>query len=240
MVKRINFIFLIGFLPVSLALAQESSTPEPSQNEIVSATPTPVPISSPSPTPSAARAVSLKFVPPPMEGTVSLGIFDSNDKLVRVLHRQSSIDTFTIDENSLNTIWDGKNDSGADSPPGKYRARGYLVAHFKVENLGSATAPTEASDHVAVKLVTNPLISDTRSVLDVATGFDAKGSFLKTMDGLPLFSLAEAPNLVRVVMTKAGDKSIDVWEDNGSVCQHVRVSNIDKMMAFDCGYFDLK
>jgi hypothetical protein len=175
-----------------------------------------------------------------MEGTVSLGIFDSNDKLVRVLHRQSNIDTFTIDENSLNTTWDGKNDSGADSPPGKYRARGYLVGHFKIENLGPATAPTDASDRVAVKLVANPLISDTRSVLDLAIGFNEKGSLLKTTDGLPLFSVADTPNLVRVAMTKAGEKSIDVWEDNGTVCQHVRVSNIDKIMAFDCGYFDLK
>jgi hypothetical protein len=175
-----------------------------------------------------------------MEGTISLGIFDSNDKLVRVLHRQSNIDTFTIDENSLNTTWDGKNDAGVDSPAGKYRARGYMVGHFKVDNLGAATAPSEASDHIAVKLVTNPLISDTRSVLDLAIGFDEKGSFLKTTDGLPLFSVNSVPNLIRVALAKAGDKSIDVWEDNGTGSEHLRVSGIDKIMAFDCGYFDLK
>ena len=71
-----------------------------------------------------------------MEGTISLGIFDSNDKLVRVLHREAKIDKFTIDENALKTTWDGKNDAGARLAPGVYaleltaggqRARAKLV-----------------------------------------------------------------------------------------------------------------
>src|SRR5207302_6484610 len=132
---------------------------------------------------SAARNVPLRFVPPPMEGTISLGIFDSNDKLVRVLHREAKIDNFTIDENALNTTWDGKNDAGEDLPPGKYHARGYMVAKLKVEDLGKVESPpSDFSDHISVKLVTNPLVSDTRSVMDVGVGFDDKGSFLKTMD----------------------------------------------------------
>ncbi len=59
-----------------------------------------------------------------MDGTISLGIWDSNDKLVRVLHREAKIDIFTIDENALKTTWDGKSDAGEDLPAGKYRDRG--------------------------------------------------------------------------------------------------------------------
>lgn len=230
MTKKDTIAILITVAGICFAAAQDSPSPSP----------TPEQSPSPSPSVSAARSVQLRFVPPPMEGTISLGIFDSSDKLVRVLHRQSNIDNFTIDENSLSTTWDGKNDAGEDSPTGKYRARGYMVAHFKVDNLGAAAVPTEASDHALVKLVTNPLVSDTRSVLDVAIGLDDKGSFLKTTDGLPLFGVGGAPNLIRVAMTKTGDKSIDVWEDNGTGCEHFRVSNVDKIMAFDCGYFELK
>jgi hypothetical protein len=230
MTKKDTIAILITVAGICFAAAQDSPSPSPAPEQSPS----------PSPSVSAARSVELRFVPPPMEGTISLGIFDSNDKLVRVLHRQSTIDNFTIDENSLNTTWDGKNDAGEDSPVGKYRARGYMVAHFKVDNLGAAAVPTEASDHALVKLVTNPLVSDTRSVLDVTIGLDEKGSFLKTTDGLPLFSVDGAPNLIRAAMTKTGDKSIDVWEDRGTGCEHLRVSNIDKIMAFDCGYFELK
>src|SRR6266481_5281056 len=108
---------LIVFAIGGIALAQESPSPIPSP----SASPEQSP--SPSPSASASRNVQLRFVPPPMEGTISLGIFDSNDKLVRVLHREAKIDNFTIDENALRTTWDGKNDAGEDLPPGKYRAR---------------------------------------------------------------------------------------------------------------------
>src|SRR5207237_2713472 len=145
----ILIVFAIG----GIALAQESPSPIPSPAASPEQTPSP----SPSPSATAGRSVALRFVPPPMEGTISLGIFDSNDKLVRVLHRESKVDNFTIDENSLKTTWDGKNDAGEDLPPGKYRARGYMVAHLKVDDAGKVDSPpSSASDHTSVKLVPNP------------------------------------------------------------------------------------
>ena len=233
--KKKYAAILIVFAIGGIAFAQES----PSPTETASASPEQTP--SPSPSASASRNVQLRFVPPPMEGTISLGIFDSSDKLVRVLHRESKVDNFTIDENSLKTTWDGKNDAGEDLPTGKYRARGYAVGRLKVDDLGKVEAPPNgAADHVSVKLVTNPLVSDTRSVVDLTVGFDGKGSFLKTMDGLPLATVNEAPNLARVSVEKEGAKAANIWQDDGSSIEHVRVSNIDKMMAFDCGFFELK
>jgi hypothetical protein len=226
---------LVVFRIAVIAFAQES----PSPTETPSALPDQTP--APSSSASASQNVQLRFVPPPMEGTISLGIFDSNDKLVRVLHRESKVDNFTIDENSLKTTWDGKNDAGEDLPTGKYRARGYAVGRLKVDDLGKVEAPPNAAaDHVSVKLVTNPLVSDTRSVMELGVGFDSKGSFLKTMDGLPLATVNEAPNLARVSIEKDGEKAANIWQNDGSAVEHLRVSNIDKMMAFDCGFFDLK
>ena len=176
-----------------------------------------------------------------MEGTISLGIWDSNDKLVRVLHREAKIDNFTVEENSLSTTWDGKNDAGEDLPAGKYRARGYLVGKLKIDNVGKvASAPEDATDHISVKLVMNPLVADTRSTMDVSVGIDAKGSFFKTTDGLPLATINENPGLSKVVIEKDGDKAADVWQADPSGVEHLRVSNIDKMMAFDCGFFQLR
>src|SRR5437764_640933 len=233
--KKKYVSILIVFAIGGIALAQESPSPIPSPSASPEQTP------SPSPSASASRNVQLRFVPPPMEGTISLGIFDSNDKLVRVLHRESKVENFTIDENSLKTTWDGKNDAGEDLPTGKYRARGYAVGRLKVDDLGKVEAPPNgAVDHVSVKLVTNPLVSDTRSVVDLTVGFDGKGSFLKTMDGLPLATVKEAPNLARVSVEKEGEKAANIWQDDGSSIEHVRVSNIDKMMEYECGVFALK
>lgn len=216
------------------AVGQESPTPTPSSTE--------TPLSSPSASVSiAARRVPLRFVPPPMEGTISLGIWDSNDKLVRVLHREAKIDKFTVEENSLSTTWDGKNDAGEDLPAGKYRAHGYTVGKVKVEDSGTVTsAPERVTDHVPVKLVANPLTSDTREVMELGVGFDSKGTFLKTMDDLPLMSLSNATNVTRVAIEKDGEKAAQVWQDDGTVVKQLRVSNIDEIMAFDCGFFELK
>jgi len=211
------------------AMAQESPSPAPSPEQTASSSPTP------------AREVRIRFVPPPMEGSISLGIFDEQVKLVRVLHREAKIDKFTVEENSLSTRWDGKNDAGENLPPGKYRARGYLVGKLKIDDVGKvASSPEAATDHVSVKLVTNPLVADTRSVMEVGIGFDGKGSFLKTTDGLPLATINENPNLTRVMMEKDGEKAANVWQGAGADVEHFRISNIDKMIAFDCGFFELK
>src|SRR5436309_12110149 len=155
MTKKLNVGVLILLATSFGLLAQES----PSPAETASPTPEQTPL--PLPSASAARNVPLRFVPPPREGTISLGIFDSNDKLVRVLHREAKIDNFTIDENALRTTWDGKNDAGDDLPAGKYRARGYMIGNLKAERLPDAKEiPKEATDHIFVKLVVNPLVSD--------------------------------------------------------------------------------
>ncbi len=229
MTKGLTAALFVGLMSLCAALAQE--TP--------SITPTPTPSPSVSPT----RSVRISFVPPPLEGTISLGIYDSNSKLVRVLHQEAGLNEFAIGADALVTQWDGKNDDGEDLPAGKYHARGYLVGHFKVEDLGQAAAsPVEnnATANVKVKLMPNPLANDERPIVDLGVGFDDEGSFLKTIDGLPLCTVSETPNLIRASITKNGEKSVDVWQDDGAVVEQFRISNIDKMMAFDCGDFELK
>jgi hypothetical protein len=207
------------------AFAQESPTP------------------SPMPSASPARYVRISFVPPPLEGTISLGIYDSSGKLARVLHQEAELDEFTVGADALVTKWDGKNDDGQDLTAGKYHARGYLVGRLKVENLGKEATPPPAdapTGYVQVKLMPNPLVNNERPTVDLAVGFDDENSFLKTKDDLPLYTISEKPNLVRTVIAKNGEKSVDVWQDDGAVVEQFRVSNIDKMMAFDCGEIELK
>ena len=197
----------------------------------------------PSASPSPTRSVRISFVPPPLEGTISLGIYDGNGKLVRILHQQAKLDEFTIGADALVTKWDGKNDEEEDLPAAKYHARGYLVGRFKVEDLGQAAAPLvedDAAGNVKVKLMPNPLANDERPIVDLGVGFDDEDSFVETTDGLPLCTVSEKPNLIRASIKKNGEKSVDIWQDDGAVVERFRISNIDKMMAFDCGDFELK
>ena len=91
-----------------------------------------------------------------------------------------------------------------------------------------------------MKLQPNPLLNDDRVTVELAMGFDADGSFLKTGDGLPLFSVSETPNLTRAFLATRGSNAIDVFQDDGAVVEQFRVTNVDQMMSFDCGGFELK
>jgi len=225
MTKKLNVTILFALASIYSLAAQESPSPTPS--------------ASPSPT----RSVRISFVPPPLEGAISLGVYDGNGKLVRILHQHAKLDEFTIGADALVTKWDGKNDDEEDLPAGKYHARGYLVGRFKVEDLGQAAAPPvedNATGNVKVKLMPNPLANDERPIVDLGVGFDDEDSFVETTDGLPLCTVSETPNLIRASIKKNGEKSVDIWQDDGAVVEQFRISNIDKMMAFDCGDFELK
>ncbi len=226
---------LIGLILPSLAGAQETpaSSPTPSS--------TPTPSISPSAPPT--RTIRISFLPPPLEGTISLGIYNEWNQLVRVLHQEAELEEFTVGPDALITKWDGRNDDGEDLPPGKYRARGYLVGHLKVENLGNAVAiPSDwpANTTAQIKLMPNPLARNERPTIELAFGFDDENSFLKTGDGLPLFTINQKTNVTRALIKKDSERSIGLWDDDGAAVEQLRVSNVDKMMAFDCGEFELK
>src|SRR5688572_5256258 len=118
MLRRIIPAGLVLVAFTALSLAQESPTPEPT------------------PSPAPARSVRISFVPPPLDGTISLGVYDAKGKLVRVLLREADIDEFTIGQDALSKTWDGKDDAGETLPPGKYSAHGVVVGDLKIEGVG--------------------------------------------------------------------------------------------------------
>jgi hypothetical protein len=250
MTIKTNTTILTTFL-ASIAFAQESPTPTPSatieESPVFSISPaesvTPPPSPEQTPSASPARNVRISFVPPPLEGRISLGIYDSQGKLVRVLHHEADLRDFTIGADALVTQWDGKNDKGEDLPTGKYHARGYLVGPLQAEDLSqAATAPPEnnSTASVKVKLMPNPLANDTQALVRLTAGFDNNGSYLKTNDGLPLFTISKSPDSSRVSIAKKGDKSVEICQTDAAGFHQFRISNVDQMMAFDCGEFELK
>ncbi len=109
-------------------------SPTPAVSGTALASPTPATIAAASPTPSLLKKVGVKimFIPPPMEGTISLGIYDAHGKLVRVLHKAATADEFVAALDGFITHWDGLDDAGKPMPPGRYDARGYMVGAVKV------------------------------------------------------------------------------------------------------------
>ncbi len=102
---------LLGALLGSAALAQDDEPPPPPKKP----------------------GVRITFLPPPLDGTLSLGIYDKAGKLVRTLHREATTKDFVIGLNGLITFWDGKDDAGAPAPVGNYFAKGYSVGAVEFE-----------------------------------------------------------------------------------------------------------
>jgi hypothetical protein len=242
MTKKLNVAILIFFASVCAAFAQESLAPTPSPTPEESPSVSPTPEEFPSPSAAPPRSVRISFLPPPLEGTISLGIYDGNGTLVRVLHQQAELNKFTIGADALLTQWDGKNDQSEDLPPGKYHARGYLVGPLRAEPMSNSSPPGDVMvpTNVQVKLIPNPLAKDRRQTVELGARLDQEKSFLGTADGLPLFTIDEKPGLTRVVMKKSGQNSVDILEEGSGQAVQFRVSNLDQMMAFDCGEFELK
>ncbi len=199
---------------------------------------------SPSPSPSAtpARSVRISFVPPPLEGKISLGVYSEWGQLVRVLHQEAEFDEFTIGADALSTKWDGKDDYDYDLPPGKYSAHGFLVAPMKIgaETITTGATPSGANS-VRIKLVANPLENNERPTVDICAGFDDDDVYLQTSDGLPLVTISKHQDAKSLSLAAGRDnKSVIVFLSNGANVRQVEVSGIAKMMAFDCGAFELK
>jgi hypothetical protein len=118
--SKAMLIRLLCLLLLTLALTargQESPTPEPT-----STPPT--------------RSVHISFLPPPLDGTISLGIYDTKGKLIRVLQREADINEFIIGNDALSTTWDGKDNAGGNVPAGKYTAHGFVVGDLKIDGVG--------------------------------------------------------------------------------------------------------
>jgi hypothetical protein len=74
----------------------------------------------------------LIFVPPPVEGVISLGVYDSKGKLIRVLKKGASIDSFKSGLNGLFIDWDKNDSQGKPVSNGKHFAKGVLVGDVKI------------------------------------------------------------------------------------------------------------
>src|SRR5207247_9291235 len=96
----------------------------------------------PSPTATPPRSVRISFVPPPLEGKISLGVYSEWGQLVRVLHQEAEFDEFTIGADALSLKWDGKDDFDYDLPAGKYSARSFQGAAMKI---GAETTRTDTT-----------------------------------------------------------------------------------------------
>jgi hypothetical protein len=114
-----------------------------------------------------AGANQLMFVPPPVEGVISLAVYDSKGKLVRVLKKAAPIESFKSGLNGLYIDWDGNDAQGKTVPGGKFFARGVLIGDVKVEGVAFHLNDwVHGSDNSRIrKIFSATLLSELRPVV---------------------------------------------------------------------------
>src|SRR6516225_5117799 len=85
--------------------------------------------------PAPVTGWQIMFVPPPLEGVISLGVYDARGKLVRVLAKAAGVDSFKAGLDGLITDWDGNDAAGNPVPRGRYFARGVLIGDVLISGI---------------------------------------------------------------------------------------------------------
>jgi len=106
------------------------------------------------------------------------------------------------------------------------------------EQLGR-TPPPKAEEHLRVALMPNELVQGVApAALSTVAGHDAKGSLLRTLDGLLLRRLTDTPALKWTVLSRGAGGAVTLFQSDGAVVEEYRVKKVEKMMAFDAGEYD--
>ena len=78
----------------------------------------------------------LMFIPPPVHGVISLGVYDDKGKIVKVLKKAADISSFKSSLNGLYIDWDWTDSQGQPLSGNRFFARGVLVGDVDVKGVG--------------------------------------------------------------------------------------------------------
>jgi hypothetical protein len=116
-----------------------------------------------------ATGKQLMFIPPPVDGVISLGVYDAHGRLVRVLKQAAEIDSFKAGLDGLFVDWDGTDAKGASTPPGKYFARGVLIGDVTISGVAYHLNDwVDDSHNLRVKTISSPALLNNRSLAVLA------------------------------------------------------------------------
>jgi hypothetical protein len=111
----------------------------------------------------------LMFIPPPIEGVISLGVYDAHGKLERVLKQAAEIDSFKSGLNGLFVDWDGTDGNGKVLPAGKYFARGVLIGDVSISGVAYYLNDwVDDTQNLRVKTISSPALLGGRSLAVLA------------------------------------------------------------------------
>lgn len=188
---------------------------------------------------------------PAMEGPVTMGIFSEEGRLVRLLYRDSPVETIPSGLNGLIMTWDGKDDLGRDVPPGTYRARGLVHGPIRSTALpcfDPVTFPPNPQeptgpftpDRITLRAAEDELL-ESRPLLSIRAVSRTDAMDLEA-GGLPLLTLPlyAGPTPAKVLCSHGpGTGTAILAAESGGFRESYLVNGLDRIVPMEAGKLEV-
>jgi hypothetical protein len=214
--------------------------------------------SSPCILPSAWSDQSFAVALPELEGPVTLGIFSNEGTLVRLLCRDTPVESIPAGLNGLIMTWDEKDASAKRVSPGGYMARGIVhgalsVSALPVPETGEAPKTRESpvsfspmtvqENEIVVRAARDALLASTP--LLVIRASIKENSCMITAAGLPILSMplpslekGNFPQKVRLTPGKAEGSALLTVENRHGTNSY-EITGLERMVPISAGKLDV-
>jgi hypothetical protein len=180
----------------------------------------------------------LLFVPPPADGVISLGIYDNDGKLIRVLKKAAQLDSFKAASGGLIIDWDKTDATGKLVPNGKYFARGVMMGDFTIEGVAFHLNDwVDSRSNPRIHKITSAALLDSRRPTVIGEAAQSEVAVLDT-DGnqtkaIPLeFSPISLKTTGRSLLVFDNSQLMLIDPDSGTAAPRQHFSDIRDADAF--------
>lgn len=196
---------------------------------------------------------------PEMEGPLTLGIFSPEGNLIRLLYRDTAIDSIPAGLNGLLISWDGKDEAGVEVPPGIYHARG--IVHGKIwyasandafpvwlsmhalqeKDLRSSLMQNLFPENRIAVLAARDALQERRPMLSISAQ-SGRGKVVLMADGLPIFEIEtqhdrplifENPEIELHAENRAGTARLTLFFADRK--ESYQIFGLDQLVPLDAG-----
>lgn len=202
--------------------------------------------------PAASQTFAVAI--PAMEGPITMGIFEEDGRMVRLLCRDAPVSSLPAGLNGLIMTWDEKDEAGLPVPTGLYRARGLVHGEIRADSLPRFQRRTFDDDlrdamrgspclqnggKITIRAAADELL-ETRPLIDV-TAQQGRNGLTLMAGGLPLVDLPVAPEQASKITITHGPcpGAALVIVDNKNFSETISVDGLERMVPLDAGTLEV-
>ena len=192
---------------------------------------------------------------PELEGPVTLGIFSEEGVLVRLLYRDTPVESIPAGLNGLIMTWDEKDDQGRSVTAGNYMAKGLVHGRLSVSSLPfsdpvagpptldwpiTLTSRLLQKNSITVHAAKDALLESTPRI--AVTAAIQESTCTLTAEGLPILSVPlkndPSPHSVRI-LHGMGEGNAHLIIESPEAADTYEITGLDRLVPLSVGKLEV-